>query len=286
MRFTGKYCLITGANSGLGLAVSRRFARLGAHTILLCRDRERGVVAVREMLRETPDATVDLMICDLASMESTQGFIRDFKAKYSKLDFLINNAAVMKRKRTVTEDGFEMMFQVNYLAPFMLMNALLELLEDGSSQQIINIALPDEALRIHFNDLQFNESYHMFNSFFQTKLYLLMASLEMARRHESDELKMTLAVPGSFKSNLARDFFGLGWVKNLFVASVDSAAENLLFVVNLVEEQKKSTRLFEEREEKSLTPYWQDTSIGERLWSTTEAFLENYPLYQSDIRRE
>jgi NAD(P)-dependent dehydrogenase (short-subunit alcohol dehydrogenase family) len=124
MLFSGKNCLITGANSGLGFAVSRKFARRGAHTILLCRDIARGEEAVQMILQETPNASVDLMICDLSSMDSMQSFITDFKAKYSRLDILLNNAAVMKRKRTVTEDGFEMMFQVNYLAPFMLMNSL------------------------------------------------------------------------------------------------------------------------------------------------------------------
>jgi NAD(P)-dependent dehydrogenase (short-subunit alcohol dehydrogenase family) len=286
MLFSGKNCLITGANSGLGFAVSRRFARRGAHTILLCRNKERGEEVVRTIEQETPNASVDLMICDLASMESTQSFIRDFKAKYSKLDILLNNAAVMKRKRTVTEDGFEMMFQVNYLAPFILMNAFLELLENGSSHQIINIALPDEDLRLNFDDLQFKETYHMFNSFFQTKLCLLMASLEMSRRHESDELTVTLAVPGSFKSNLARDFFGLGWIKNLFVAPVDSAAENILHVVTLVEEEKESGRVFEKRQEKPLTSYWKDTNVRERLWSITESLIKDGQDYRSDISQK
>jgi NAD(P)-dependent dehydrogenase (short-subunit alcohol dehydrogenase family) len=214
-------------------------------------------------------------------MDSTQRFITDFKARYSTLDILLNNAAVMKRKRTVTQDGFEMMFQVNYLAPFILMNAFVGLLENSSSHQIINIALPAEDLRLNFDDLQFEETYNMFNSFFQTKLYLLMSSLEMSRRHENDELTITLAVPGSFKSNLARDYFGLGWLRNLFLASVDSAAENILFVVELVEGQQRSPRLFEKREEKHLAPYWQDTEVSDRLRSVTEALLESSPIYQS-----
>jgi NAD(P)-dependent dehydrogenase (short-subunit alcohol dehydrogenase family) len=281
MLFSGKNCLITGANSGLGFAVSRIFARRGAHTILLCRDKARGEDAVKMILQEIPNASVDLMICDLSSMDSTQRFIMDFKAKYSKLDILLNNAAVMKRKRTVTEDGFEMMFQVNYLAPFILMNAFVELLENSSLHQIINIALPDEDLRLNFDDLQFEESYDMWDSFFQTKLCLLMASLEMSWRHESDELTVTLAVPGSFKSNLARDVPWLGWLKNLFSISADAAAENILFVVDLVEEQNKFTRLFEKREERHLTPYWQDSEVSERLWSTTEALLEESPICQS-----
>ena len=122
MTFTGKNCLITGANSGLGFAVSKKFASMGANTILVCRNEEKGKNALLEIKKETPNASVDLMICDLASMKSIQSFIGDIKGKYSKLDLLFNNAAVMKRKRTVTEDGFEMMFQVNYLAPFILMN--------------------------------------------------------------------------------------------------------------------------------------------------------------------
>jgi NAD(P)-dependent dehydrogenase (short-subunit alcohol dehydrogenase family) len=283
MLFSGKNCLITGANSGLGFAVSRIFARRGAHTILLCRDKVRGAEAVQTILKETPNASVDLMICDLSSMESTQRFIADFNAKYSRLDILLNNAAVMKRKRSVTKDGFETMFQVNYLAPFILMNAFVELLENGSSHQIVNIALPDEDLRLNFDDLQSERTYHMFYSFFQTKLCLLLASLEMPRRHEGNQLTVTLAVPGSFKSNLARDFFGLGWLKNLFVAPVDSAAENILYVVELVEEQKVGGRLFEKRQEKPLTAYWQDTGVRERLWSTTEALLEHGPTTESVI---
>jgi NAD(P)-dependent dehydrogenase (short-subunit alcohol dehydrogenase family) len=226
-----------------------------------------------------------LMICDLSSMASTQRFITDFKAKYSRLDILLNNAAVMKRKRTVTEDGFEMMFQVNYLAPFILMNAFVELLENGSSQQIVNIALPAEDLRLNFDDLQFKQTYRMWDSFFRTKLCLLMASLEMSRRHEGDELTVTLAVPGSFKSNLARDFYGLGWLKNLFVAPVDSAAENILYVVTLVEEEKESGRAFEKRQEKPLTVYWQDSGVRERLWSLTESLIQNRQGLQYDTGR-
>jgi len=137
MSISGKNCLITGANNGLGLAVSKKIANMGANTILLCRNKEKGENAVHEIKKEIPNASVKLMISDLSSMKSIQNFIEEFKGKYSKLDILYNNAAVMKQKRTVTEDGFEMMFQVNYLASFILMNSFLELLKNGSSPYII-----------------------------------------------------------------------------------------------------------------------------------------------------
>jgi NAD(P)-dependent dehydrogenase (short-subunit alcohol dehydrogenase family) len=70
MTFSGKNCLITSANTGLGLAVSKKFANMGANTILLCRNKEKGENAVHEIKKEIPNASVELMICDLSSMES------------------------------------------------------------------------------------------------------------------------------------------------------------------------------------------------------------------------
>ena len=143
-----KTCLITGANSGLGFAVSKRFAKLGANTILLCRSKEKGENAVLKIKKETPSASVELMICDLSSMKSIQSFIKDFQTEYSKLDILYNNAAVMKQKRTVTEDGFEMMFQVNYLSSFILMNSFHGLIENSSSPYVINNGILSESQRL------------------------------------------------------------------------------------------------------------------------------------------
>ena len=278
MTLSGKNCLITGANSGLGCAVSKEFAKMGANTIMLCRNKEKGENAVLEIKKEIPDASVDLMICDLASMKSIQSFIEEFNGKYSELDVLFNNAAVMKRKRTVTEDGFEMMFQVNYLAAFILMNSFLGLLKNSSSGQVINNGRPSDKLRLDLDDLQFSKSYSMYNSFFKTKLCLLFSSLELSRIPESDGITVTMADPGPFKSNLVRDVPLVGWVKNLFSAPVDSAAENILFVATS-DEAKKTGKVYKEKQEYPLTSYWEDTSVSERLWSITETLIKDIQSY-------
>jgi len=275
MEFSGKNCLITGANTGLGLAVSKRFSDLGANTILLCRNKEKGENAVLEIKKETPNASVDLMICDLSSMKSIQNFIEDFKGKYSKLDILYNNAAVMKRKRTVTEDGFEMMFQVNYLASFILMNSFLELLKNGSSPYIINNGRPSDKLRLDMDDLQFSKNYSMYQSFFKTKLCLLFASLELSQRQVSDGIAVTMIDPGPFKSDLVRDIPLIGWFKNLFSASVDKAKENILYHITSDDAKSKNGKVFKEKQEYPLTQYWRDTSIRERLWSVTESLIKS-----------
>lgn len=275
MALSGRNCLITGANTGLGFAVSKKIAKMGANTILLCRNKEKGENAVHEITKETPTSSVELMICDLSSMKSIQSFIEEFRGKYSKLDLLYNNAAVMKKKRTVTEDGFEMMFQVNYLASFMLMKSFLELLKNSPTPFIINNGRPSYKLRLDMSDLQFVNKYQMYNSFFKTKLCLLFASLEFSRRHESDGIPVAMVDPGPFKSDLVRDIPLMNWIKNLFSSSVDKAAENILYHIISDEAKNKNGKVFKEKQEWPLTEYWKNTSISERLWSITESLIRN-----------
>jgi NAD(P)-dependent dehydrogenase (short-subunit alcohol dehydrogenase family) len=275
MNLFGKTCLVTGANSGLGFAVAKRFAAQGAGTVMVCRNNEKGEKAMLEIKREFPNSTVELLNCDLASMKSIQSFKDEFKVKYSKLDILYNNAAVMKQKRTVTQDGFEMMFQVNYLAPFILMNSFLELLKNGSLPYIINNGRPSDKLRLDMDDLQFSKNYHMYNSFFKTKLCLLFTSLELSRRHESDGITVTMIDPGPFKSDLVRDVPLAGWFKNLFSSQVEKAAENILYHINPGEAKDKNGKVFKEKQEKPLIEYWKDRNISESLWSVTESLIKD-----------
>lgn len=273
MDLTDKRCLVTGASSGLGLAVSKKLANRGAHVILLCRDHEKGEKAVESIKKDKPDASVEMMLCDLASMASIRKFIERFKAEHAQLDLLFNNAAVMKRRRTVTEDGFEMMFQVNYLAPFLFMNAFAELLKKASSAQIINNTLPSYKLRLDLDDLQFSRSYRMYNDFFLTKLCLLFATLDFADRHEKDGITAFMAVPGTFKSDLVRERPFAGWFKNLFSAPVDRAADNILYVITKDPVKNKNAKAFKKRQEWPLSAYWQDTATRERLLSITTSLI-------------
>jgi len=273
MNLAGKTSLITGANTGLGLAVAKQFAAIGSDTILVCRNNEKGENAILEINREIPNASVELMICDLSSMKSIQSFIEEFKGKYSKLDILYNNAAVMKQKRTITEDGFEMMFQVNYLGSFILMNSFIELLKNGSTPYIINNGRPSDKLRLDMEDLQFIENYNMYQSFFKTKLCLLFSTFELSRRQESDGITVTMIDPGPFKSDLVRDVPMMGWIKNLFSAPVDKAAKNILYHIT-PEGTNKNGKVFKEKQEYPLTDYWKDSSISARLWSSTESLIK------------
>jgi dehydrogenase/reductase SDR family protein 12 len=112
-RLDGTTVAVTGATSGLGLAAARGFARLGARTILVARDPERGEQA-RAATAE--HGTAELRIADLARLDD----VRRLAEQLQDADVLVNNAGVLPPRRTLTEDGHELTFAVNVLAPFLL----------------------------------------------------------------------------------------------------------------------------------------------------------------------
>jgi NAD(P)-dependent dehydrogenase (short-subunit alcohol dehydrogenase family) len=228
---------------------------------------------MRRIREAHPDASVELAVCDLSSLTSIREFVAGYRKRHPSLDLLYNNAAVMRSERTETADGFETMFQVNYLAPFVLMTSLLDLLKQGTAPFLINSGRPSHKLRLDWDDLQFRKKYSMYRSFFLTKLCLLVATLELARRSGSDGVTVTMIDPGPFKSELVRDRRLMGWFKNLISDSVEKAADNILFHIAPEEAESKHGRVFKEKEDHPLSDYWTDPENGARLWSITEEML-------------
>lgn len=116
-----KVVLVTGANRGLGKAMTDGLARLGATVVLGCRNSASGEAARDDIRRATGNHHVEVLHLDLADEQSIRSAVRDFKNTYGRLDVLINNAAVYTGERTLTRDGLEMMFATNHLGPLRLL---------------------------------------------------------------------------------------------------------------------------------------------------------------------
>src|SRR5882762_407620 len=102
-----KVVLVTGANSGIGRAASLALAKMGATIVMVARNKERGEAARAEIIKESQNNSVDLLLADLSSLESVQQLATEFQKNYSKLHGLVNNARLFNRKRHVTTDGYE-----------------------------------------------------------------------------------------------------------------------------------------------------------------------------------
>ena len=112
--------LVTGAASGIGRATSIGLAREGARVALLVRNADRGEQAMRDVRASVPDATLEVLECDLASQTAIRDAAGRFMAGHDRLDILVNAAGVFVKNRTLTADGTELTFATNYLAYFLL----------------------------------------------------------------------------------------------------------------------------------------------------------------------
>lgn len=104
---SGKTCLITGANSGIGYETAKALASLGAEVIMVCRDQKKGLDAQQKIIKETGNVHVDLLLADLSLMSSVRQLAEQVNRLYPHVHVLINNAGVMLSKRELTSEGYE-----------------------------------------------------------------------------------------------------------------------------------------------------------------------------------
>lgn len=202
----GKVCVVTGANSGIGKETALALAGMGATVVMAVRSIERGEKAKNEIINQTTSASIDLMICDMSSMESIRHFAAEFKQKYDRLDVLINNAGALFNNREVTAEGFERTLAVNYLGPFLLTNELLPLLKAGAPSRIINVSSGlHRCGKIDFNDLQSGRNHSGIKGYSNAKLMVIMLTYELARRLEGTRVTVNVLEPGFVATNLGKN---------------------------------------------------------------------------------
>ena len=269
MDLNGKICLITGANSGIGYATAMGLAKLNANVVLVCRNKERGEPAQKEIIEKTGNKHVDLLLCDLSSLDSIRKLVAEFKTKYQNLHVLINNAGVMLSKRELSVDGFEMNFAVNHLAPFLLTNLLLDILKKSAPSRIINVASAAHKFgTIDFKDLQSENKKHRFMGLYgDSKLTLMLTSYELSRRLEGTGVTLNTIHPGVVNTNLAVDRSKpkKGIVRRFF-KSPEKAAETSIYLASTPEVEGVTGKYFINKQEQKSSEDSYNDEYAKKLW--------------------
>ncbi|WP_426421226.1 SDR family oxidoreductase [Bradyrhizobium genosp. A] len=203
---SGKTVVVTGATGGLGYETALALAGAGAIVILTGRNDAKGLRAIEGICAQFPNALIAYERLDLASLSSVADFARRFAASNDQLDLLINNAGVMALpKRQQTEDGFEMQLGTNYLGHYALTARLLPQLRRAKAARVVNLSsLAHRSGAIKFDDLQSQRSYRPWRAYCQSKLAMLMFSLELQRRSDAAGwgLRSVAAHPGYARTDL------------------------------------------------------------------------------------
>jgi NAD(P)-dependent dehydrogenase (short-subunit alcohol dehydrogenase family) len=202
---SGRTAIVTGANSGLGMAAAHELARHGAAVVLACRNTAKGQDAQRTIEADVPGAKLELCALDLADLSSVESFAEQFHSEHDGLDLLIDNAGVMAPPRTETKDGFELQFGTNHLGHFALAARLIDLMDDRSDARVVTVSSNAHKMgRINFDDLQSQRRYFRWSAYSQSKLADLSFALELDRRLRAagSEIKSVAAHPGYAATNL------------------------------------------------------------------------------------
>ena len=269
----GKICMVTGANSGIGKATALELAQMGATVVMVCRDRARGEEARREITTKSRKNAVDLLQADLSSQQSIRQLVENFQHHYTHLHVLINNAgAAFPGRRRETVDGLEMTFAVNYLAPFLLTNLLLDVLKASAPARIVNVSsAAHKSGYIQLDDLQAEKLYRPMRTYPQAKLAVVLFTYELARRLQGTEVTANCLHPGFVATNFAQSDGGpavrlLVKLLGSFGASPEKGAKTSIYLASSPEVEGVTGQYFVKSIPRRSAAISYDESLQRQLW--------------------
>jgi retinol dehydrogenase 12 len=273
---TGRTFLVTGANTGIGLATARALAARGGRVHIASRSPEKGQAAVAAIREATGSDQVAFLRLDLASLASVREAARAFLALDEPLHVLINNAGVAGR-RGLTSDGFELIFGVNHLGHFALTSALLDCLT-ASQARIVNVASDAhlQAPGVDFDRLRRPaRTIAAMREYAVSKLCNVLFTQELARRLAGTGVTAYALHPGVVASDIWRR---VPWpVRPLLtrrMLSVDEGAQTSLYCATAPELAQVSGRYYENSADREPSPV-ATAELGKRLWEHSEEWIQS-----------
>ena len=202
-KLRNKTAIVTGANSGMGMATVRALSDMGAKVIMLCRSEKRGTEAL-EKLSSEKKRDLELILCDLGNYASIRAFANLVRKSHDHIDILVNNAGFISLDRQETKEGLERQFGINHVGHFLLTMSLLDLMGEGG--RIVNVASgAHKTGKIHFDDINLTKGFNVIKAYSQSKLANVLFTRELARRVKDRGITVNCCHPGAVATNIGID---------------------------------------------------------------------------------
>jgi retinol dehydrogenase 14 len=271
----GKTCVVTGANSGIGLETAVALAGAGARVAVVCRTPAKSEQAAREIERRSPGADVLPFAADLSSRRAVRTVAAELAAALPRLNVLVNNAGLMLRERVLTEDGIEATFAVNHLAYVLLERLLEPALRAGSPSRVVNVASRAHLSgTLRFDDLMGSRGYDGWQAYAQSKLANVLFTYELARRLAGTGVTANCLHPGVVGTNIGHA--GPSWIRfgiklvRPFLLSPARGAATSIYLASSPEVEGVTGKYFVGRREERTSDESYDRAAAARLWKISE----------------
>jgi NAD(P)-dependent dehydrogenase (short-subunit alcohol dehydrogenase family) len=287
-RLEGQTVVVDGASSGLGFAVAMQMAQRGARVVMACRSGIPG--KGDEVKRRTGNQNVEMVYVDYSDIHSIHALIKTLKERYSPIDIIISNAAMVPRQSRKTPQGLEEMFMVNYLSKFIMINGLIEadcLNHDGGrAPRIVFVSSESHRHPPEFNwdafgvykDYGMNKTVEYYGYY---KLLLTTYTYELSRRLNANggkPVSVFALCPGPVNSNIAREAPGIfqpvmKLVFAMFFKSPKKAAEPVVYLAISKDLEGKPYDYLFKMSRKEIDEKAADPENGEKLWRLSEELV-------------
>lgn len=278
----GRVVVVTGANSGIGKETALGLARLGATTVLACRNAARGAAAAKEISEAAGSDDVHVVGLDLADLDSVRACAQTVLQGWARLDVLVNNAGGIWSSRSLTAQGFEQTFGVNHLGPFLLTRLLAERLVASAPSRVVNLSSVGHhfaAFGMRFSDLQSERGYVSLEVYARSKLANVLFTRELARRLEGTGVTANAVHPGAVRSGFGMDgdLRGIqGWgnrVVRAFEITAQAGARTSVFLASSPEVEGRTGEYWVRCKPGHLSHQARSAQSAARLWELSEALL-------------
>jgi NAD(P)-dependent dehydrogenase (short-subunit alcohol dehydrogenase family) len=269
----GRRVIITGATNGIGLAAAEALVAHGAELTIVARSEARATAAVARIgSAGGPGTNVDVLLADLASQASVRRLAGEILARYPRVDVLVNNAGAVNMRHQLTEDGLELTWAVNHLAPFLLTTLLLGRLRESAPARVITTASDaHRGARIPFGDL---EGGHGMRRYGETKLANILFTAELARRLAGTGVTANCFHPGVVASGFNRNNGRLMSIAMTlirpFTRNPEKGAETLVWLADSPEVADETGGYFVDCRRVEPAEPARDPETARRLWELSE----------------
>lgn len=274
----GKTCLVTGATSGIGKETALRLAMLGATVVIAARDPVRAEAVGEEIRLRVPLARVETITADLSSLADVHRLAAEVRARYDRLDVLLNNAGVITMRRRITVDGLETTFAVNHLAPFLLTNLLRGLLERSAPARVVTVASAahKQVRAVPWDELATGETAHR-RAYPLSKLCNILFTTELARRLDGTGVTANCLHPGFIRTGLGRDITGSAGMVVRFILRFQpgpaTGAQTSVYLASSPEVAETTGGYFIKSRPANPSPLATDPRAAAHLWALSEELV-------------
>lgn len=266
-RIEDQTLLVTGATDGIGRGAAVELARMGASVLLHGRDAERVATTREAIARETASEKLQSYVADFSSLSEVRRLAEEVHSREERLDVLVNNAGIGLGPREESADGYELRFQVNYLAPFLLQHLLLPVLRRAAPARVVNVASVGQA-PIDFDDVMLERGYGGMRAYSQSKLALVMASFELAGRLDPSEVTVNALHPGTLlDTKMVRETFGQPR------GPVDVGIQSEVYLATAPELEGVTGEYFDRKERARAEAQAYDEAARRKLWQLSERLV-------------